>query len=318
MSRKSTSPLRYAGGKARAIKIITPHIPSNVKKIVSPFAGGCSLEIHWANNLDVDEVIAYDIFKPLVNFWNVILTKPNELADALTKFEPTKAFFTETREKLKKVWNLEKAEIEIDDPVEQAAIYYYNHQCSYGPMFLGWPSSVYLKKDVYKDIVDRVRNFKCPKLKVKLSSFVDSIPNHQNDFLYLDPPYFEAGKMFKALYPNCNFPIHHKGFPHDKLRDLLYAHKGQFILSYNDCEIIRDWYKNYKHRFPKWHYSYQQGEKRIGKNRIDSINEINIKNNSSKKANSKKDSHEILIINIPSHTVSKLGNVEFISFDYTP
>jgi DNA adenine methylase len=287
MSRESLSPLRYAGGKARAIDIISRHVPSNVKRIVSPFAGGCSLEIYWAKELGfIEEVIAYDIFKPLVNFWNVILTSPTELADELLKYEPTKEFFTETRKKLKKAWNLEKEIIEIDNPIEQAAIYYYNHQCSYGPMFLGWPSSVYLQPDVYDNIVKRVRDFKCPKLKVRFSSFIDSIPLYNNDFLYLDPPYFEEGKMFKALYPNCNFPIHHKGFPHDKLRDLLYAHKGEFVLSYNNCDTIKDWYKNYKSFFPEWHYSYQQGEQRIGKNR-----------KIAKKKDSTKASHEILILN---------------------
>jgi DNA adenine methylase len=292
MSKKSITPLRYAGGKSRAIDIITGYLREDAERkgrIVSPFAGGCSLEIYWADNLRVDEVVAYDIFKPLVNFWNVILTKPNDLADALSQYKPTKEYFTEKREYLKSVWNIEKEEIEIKDEVEQASLYYYNHQCSYGPMFLGWPSSVYLKQCVYDKIIKNVRDFRCPKLKVRFANFLDSIPNHKNDFLYLDPPYYEEGKMFKALYPNCNFPIHHRGFPHEKLRDLLYNHKEKFALSYNSCPTIKEWYAQYKQKFPKWHYSYQQGEKRIGKNRIEA-----------KKEDSKKKSHEILILNVSS------------------
>lgn len=287
MSKVGVSPLRYAGGKARAINKITKHVPGDVERIVSPFAGGCSLEIYWANNLPkVKEVIAYDIFKPLVNFWNIILTRPDDLAKALSQYKPTKEFFTETREKLKAVWDIKAEDIKIDDPLERAAIYYYNHQCSYGPMFLGWPSSVYLKEDVYAEILNRVKNFRCPKLKVLQGNCLATIPAHKKDFLYLDPPYFEEGKMFKALYPNCNFPIHHAGFPHEPLRNLLYEHEGRFVLSYNDCPTIREWYGQYKRHFPKWHYSYQQGEKRIGKNRIEA-----------KKKDSKKDSHEILIVN---------------------
>ncbi len=57
---KSKSILRYAGGKSRAVKIITPMLPKDIGRIVSVFGGGCSLEVHWANNLPVDEVIAYD------------------------------------------------------------------------------------------------------------------------------------------------------------------------------------------------------------------------------------------------------------------
>ena len=61
----------------------------------------------------------------------------------------------------------------------------------------------------------------------------------------------------------------------------LSRHKGPFILSYNNCETIRDWYSEYEIVYPEWHYSYALGEKRIGKNKV---------NNDPKK------SHEILII----------------------
>ena len=45
-----------------------------------------SLEIAWANNFDeVEEVVACDIFHPLTNFWNHILSDPNTLADELEK-----------------------------------------------------------------------------------------------------------------------------------------------------------------------------------------------------------------------------------------
>ena len=283
----SKTPLRYAGGKTRAIKIITPHIPKDVQRIVSPFAGGCSLEINWAQTMPVDEVIAYDIFDVLVNFWNVILKDPDRLADALSQFKANKTAYTEQRLRLKAWWD---DELEIKDKVELAALYYYNHQLSYGPMFLGWQSSVYLKEDVYAGIIEKVRNFRCPKLKVKLGTFDKSIPKHQGEFLYLDPPYYTAeeggNKMFKPIYPNSNFAIHHKGFDHSKLHDLLMAHEGQYVLSYNDCPTIRKWYAKDKQLFPKWLYSFQQGETRIGKNRI----EAGVKD-------STKDSHEILIVN---------------------
>jgi len=276
--------LRYAGGKSRAIKIITPFIPKDTKRIVSPFAGGCSLEIHWANNLPVDEVIAYDVFDILVNFWNVALKQPDTLADALAEYKPTKDCYYENKEILKQHF-LNKSI--ITDKVKLAASYYYNHQCSYGPMFLGWASSVYLTEKTYNKIIDNVRNFRCPKLQVKLCSFEKSIIQHTNDFIYLDPPYYtgENTKMFKAIYPNSNFPIHHKGFDHTKLSELLHKHNEKFILSYNDCDAVREMYKEYNQTFPKWHYSFQQGESRIGKNRIDAGKE-----------DVKKDSHEILII----------------------
>ena len=35
--------------------------------------------------------------------------------------------------------------------------------------------------------------------------------------------------MFKGVYPMRNIPVHHKDFPHEKLRDMLKKHKGGFI-----------------------------------------------------------------------------------------
>ena len=81
-----------------------------------------------------------------------------------------------------------------------------------------------------------------------------------------------------------NIPVHHDGFDHEALRDMLYNHEGSFVLSYNNCETIREWYKDFHQVFPKWNYSMGTGETRIGKNR----KQMGISN--------QKDSHEILII----------------------
>ena len=112
------------------------------------------------------------------------------------------------------------------------------------------------------------------------------IPNFPNDLMYLDPPYYTEkdsdNKMFRPLYPNNNWPVHHSDFDHELLRDLLHSHKGSFILSYNNCETIRDFYSDFDFYYPTWQYSLGQGETRIGKNRVDG--EII------------KESHEILIV----------------------
>ena len=54
------------------------------------------------------------------------------------------------------------------------------------------------------------------------------------------PVFLEDGDTFVGMYPHRNFPIHHNGFRHDLLRDLLLNHDAGFILSYNDCATIRE------------------------------------------------------------------------------
>src|SRR3989338_7033659 len=279
-------PLRYAGGKSLAVGLILERLPNKVKKVVSPFFGGGSVEIAIANELGVP-VLGYDVFDILTNYWEVQLSNPEALYNRLKKFEPTPEEYKRVKEVLKKHWKGEKKLNKID----LAAHYYFNHNTSYGPHFLGWPSSVYLQKERYQKMIEKVRNFHAPKLRVECASFEEIMEKHRNDFLYLDPPYYLDGdsKTFVGMYPHRNFPIHHKGFRHDLLHKLLLKHKGGFILSYNDCTDIRKkFYKGFSMISPAWQYTFSQGDTRIGENRR--------KNNN---GNYIKKSHELLIWKMP-------------------
>jgi DNA adenine methylase len=128
-----------------------------------------------------------------------------------------------------------------------------------------------MNKEKWKKTVQKVREFSCPNLNVLHQSFEKTIKDNPNSFLYLDPPYYikkEAdNKMLGGIYPMKNIPVHHDEFGHELLRDLLLNHKGDFVLSYNNCETIREYYSDFDFFFPKWHYSMDIGETRIGKNR---------------------------------------------------
>jgi len=291
------TPIRYAGGKSRAIKIISQYF-DNETKIVSPFMGGGSLEVNWASK--GIEVIGYDLFDALVNFWNVLLTNNSELVSKLKTISPTPDEYNRIKEILMKWENTQdmlkewktnhykRDEVITLNDVTAAAYYYFNHNTSYGPGYLGWGSSVYLKQNKWDTMIKNIEKFIVPTLSVRQGSFENVLPNHTEDTLYLDPPYYlekdKDNKMFTGIYPMRNIPIHHDGFNHEVLRDLLLNHKGKFVLSYNNCETIREYYKDFEQVFPTWNYSMGNGETRVGKNR----EEAGITNS--------KDSHEILII----------------------
>lgn len=302
------SPLRYAGGKSKAIGLILENLPSlKEKKIISPFFGGGSFELVLSKELGF-EVIGYDIFEFLTDFWNELINNNDKLVNELKKLIPDKENYTRNRHILLNYWDKvkpkdlnyntknklelteEEKQIMDNDKTIQSAYYYYNMQLSYGPMFLGWASSIYLKNDKYNNIIKKIKGIDLGNLQVNCDIFENVIKRHNDEFLYLDPPYYldEDSKMFKGMYPNCNFPIHHKNFNHKLMRDLLKNHKGGFIITYNNCSTIREWYKEFKQVFPQWQYTYGQGEVRIGKNR---------KNN---KQDNIKESHEIFIICEPN------------------
>ena len=274
------SPLRYAGGKSLAVGQIVELLPQGLKKLVSPFIGGGSVEIACANELNI-EVTAYDLFDILCTYWQVLLKNPEALYYRLSKFTPNRQTFKEVKTRLKLHWD----EIEKLKKRDLAAYYYFNSNTSYGPHFLGWPSDVYLNAERYQKVLKKVRRFRAPNLSVHCSDFEAAIKNHKLNFLYCDPPYYlDDGKIFTGMYPHRNFPIHHEGFRHDILRDLLLSHKGGFVLSYNDCDVIRDWYSDCDMITPKWQYTFGQGDTRIGANRTDLNGGSHIKQ-----------SHELLI-----------------------
>lgn len=280
-NRYLASPLRYAGGKSLAVGYVLELLPDDVDRLVSPFMGGGSVEIACAKELGF-EVIGYDIFDILCTYWQVQIADPIGLASRLADFTPDRITFAAVKERLQLHW-------ENVDPLASdelvAAHYYFNSNTSYGPHFLGWPSDVYLDPLRYRKTIDKVRRFDAGNLTVECGDFKLTIPQHPDDFLYCDPPYYlEDGKTFTGMYPHRNFPIHHKGFEHETLRDLLLDHRGGFVLSYNDCDVIRDWYSDCEFAYPEWQYTFGQGDTRIGANRANNNGGSHIKK-----------SHELLI-----------------------
>lgn len=275
------APIRYAGGKSLAVGHILERLPDDITGMVSPFLGGGSFEVACARELGI-RVTAYDVFDILVNFWQVLLGNPVQLYESLQELSPTQETYREVKQQLKAHWN---GEISLP-PHELAVHYYFNHNLSYGPGFLGWMSKIYEDSGRYESLLRRLRFFSAPSMGVNCLSFAESIPLHNSEFLYCDPPYYLGGDslMFRGIYPQRNFPIHHKGFDHELLRDLLREHRGGFILSYNDCPTIREWYADFEIVDVQWQYTMGQGETRIGANRsADGRGHV-------------KKSHEILIV----------------------
>jgi DNA adenine methylase len=258
------SPLRYAGGKSWAVGYVLENLPDDIPRLVSPFFGGGSIEISVAKELGI-EVLGFEIFDILVNYWKIQIERPIDLYKELLKLKPNNETYKWVKEKLREHW---EGKIKLPS-LKLAAYYYFNHNLSYGPGFLGWMSSVYANEATYNRLLKRVREFNVKNLSVECASFEEVIPRYQYDFLYCDPPYYlgEDSTLFRGLYPQRNFPIHHNNFNHHLLRELLLNHKGGFILSYNDSPTIKEWYKDFEIIELPIHYTMGQGETRIGYNR---------------------------------------------------
>jgi DNA adenine methylase len=285
-SRVSLSPLRYAGGKSLGIGELLELYPPNEDIVVSPFFGGGSFEIVLSKLFDV-KVYGYDIFDILVKYWKIQISNPILLYNELTKLIPDKENFDKNKDILlyyfmemyksklnynptyKTILTNEEKNLLFNNDLLIATYYFYNHCLSYGPMFLGCPSGVYLTNQRYNTSISKVKNFDDKNLEVNNLSFDKVLEKYNDVYLFLDPPYYLGGdsKVDKGIYPNSSFPIFHNNFDHKLLCEMLNEHKGKFMMTYNNCEEIRKLYKDYKQLFPTWQYSFGIGETRIGDKR---------------------------------------------------
>ncbi|MCM8801658.1 MAG: DNA adenine methylase, partial [Candidatus Omnitrophica bacterium] len=144
------SPLRYAGGKSWAVGFVVEHLPENIKRLISPFFGGGSIEIALAKELGI-EVIGFELFDILVNYWKVQIERPLDLYRELLKLKPNRITYNLIKQELKRYW---QGEIKLSS-LKLAAYYYFNHNLSYGPGFLGWMSSVYANEKMYHRLLER-------------------------------------------------------------------------------------------------------------------------------------------------------------------
>lgn len=236
------SPLRYPGGKSRAVKAIYSLIPTHETKLCSPFLGGGSIELACTTKM---QVYGADIFEPLTAFWRVLLEEPERLANRVEQYysdltsqdsELTRTMF----------YNLQKRFIHLSNRVERAAAFFVLNRSSFsgttlsGGMSPGHPRFT-------PSAIERLRSFKADNFQVEHADYRDVIPQHDDAFLYLDPPYMN-GQALYGVKGNT-----HKTFDHLALAELLQK-RDRWLMSYNDCPEVRELYKDNSKVSIEWIY----------------------------------------------------------------
>jgi DNA adenine methylase len=261
---KNVSPLRYPGGKTRAIKYLKEYIPKDCTEFYSVFCGGMSLELDISCNSNIEKVVVNDKFDILINFWKVaknsnesLITKVNEIKSFFSK-----EFFMSFKKKLGN--SIEKetlVEREVDLSVERAAMYFAINRSSFsGATFSGGFSKESMEKRFTKSSIERLSKVDLKKFEfhsMDFSEFLDTIPETRNCFIYLDPPYYIENSN---LYGN-NGDLH-ENFDHVGLFYAISKKKNVlWMMSYNDSDFIRDLYKDYTIKELNWSYSMNKSKK---------------------------------------------------------
>jgi DNA adenine methylase len=242
------SPLRYPGGKTRACKIIDNILLeyfdiTNFDTIISPFFGGGSFEFYLQNKYGF-KLIVNDKFIPLYNFWKQVKINKSILCDELRKIKSvSKEQFIEYRNT---IMNLN------DDILQQSIQYFIINRCSFsGSTLSGGFSQEASNKRFTLSSINKIEELNFTNIEIYNYDFYEFINNFNinNSLMFLDPPYYLENKS--KLYGN-NGDLH-QDFNHDLLYDLLNTKKN-WIITYNNCEYIRNLYKDFIIIDVNWSY----------------------------------------------------------------
>ena len=236
------SPLRYPGGKSRGVKEIIKYFPAEVDRVCSPFMGGGSIELELVSR--GVKVFGYDIFEPLVDFWQVLLKNPDKLAARVRKFYPL------TRSKF---YDLQKTFSNITTAEERAAVFFVLNRASFSGATLSGGMSPQHPRFT-PTAIDYLSRFKTDNLQVEKADFETSLGKHKDDFLYLDPPYLIESKLYGVKGDT------HRDFDHEGLATILTKRMG-WILSYNDCPQVRKLYDGFSMVVLHWAYGMNADKK---------------------------------------------------------
>jgi DNA adenine methylase len=246
------SPLRYPGGKTRACKIIEDVILQHFDMrhfdtVVSPFFGGGSFEFYLQNKYAV-KLIVNDKFTPLYNFWKQVKLNKNILCEELRKIKSvSKEQFTAYRNTIMGLNN---------DVLKQSIQYFIINRCSFsGSTLSGGFSEEASKKRFTPSSINRIESLDFTNIELynnDFHDFINSLTTTKTDnkiLLFLDPPYYLESKS--KLYGN-NGDMH-ETFDHKLLFDVLNTKKN-WVVTYNNCDYIRNLYKDYIILDVNWSY----------------------------------------------------------------
>jgi len=238
------TPLRYPGGKSRAVKKMDQYFPDlrNYVEFREPFLGGGSVALHISKKYPHLKITVNDLYEPLVNFWSNLQMFGEEIKDQLLDYKFThndpdsaRELFNNSKDILGKT---------SESSIDRAVAFYIVNKCS----FSGLTESSSFSPQASRS------NFSVRGIE-KLPGYSEIISNwningysyeylmehdmHDGIFMYLDPPYDIKDNLYGKKGSM------HKNFDHDKFAQDCDAHDIPMMVSYNSDQLVKDRFKGW-------------------------------------------------------------------------
>ena len=234
---KYTTPLRYHGGKSRAIKFLSQHLPK-IESYREPFLGGGSMALYVTKTYPNTDVWVNDLYYPLYAFWVTLRDHGQQLCDDLRElktelgesYDAHRMAFDDAKDKLN------------NDIYESGFNFYVANKCSFSGLTA---NSSFSKQASRANFTFRGID-KLPALSELIQGWritnqsYEELLYGRNAFVFLDPPY----AIKDNLYGNKGDM--HKSFDHEWFAAQACASDNKCMITYNSELFIKD-------RFPDWY-----------------------------------------------------------------
>jgi len=261
------SPLRYPGGKSRALKQIIPHIP-DFREYREPFLGGGSVFVRL-RQLFPDSIFKInDLYPELYFFWSKMQSEPKAVIFLVRKW---KSNYKEGKELYRFLIN----NLKEFNPLEKAAAFFILNRLTFsGTSESGGFSNQAFEKRFTESSIVRAENLSTiltDNVQITNQDFSE-IVNEKGEgvFIFLDPPYYSASKA--GLYGKNGSM--HKGFKHERFAETMKNCSHKWLITYDNSDYIRELFA-YAHIYT-WELTY--GMRNVGDTGNQKAKEIFISN----------------------------------------
>ncbi len=236
------TPLRYPGGKSRAVVKLLQYLPdlTQVKEFREPFIGGGSVAIEITKRYPNIEIWVNDLYEPLYNFWCELRDNGQDLEDAIL----SKKNHYPDRETARKLFNDSKEHINDKEKsnFERAVAFYIVNKCSFSGLTESSSFSPQASESNFSFRgIERLSEYSelIEGWTITNLSYERMLCDDKNVFTYMDPPYDIKDNLYGQK------GAMHKSFDHDEFAYWCDRYTSRMLISYNSSQLVKD-------RFHEW------------------------------------------------------------------
>ncbi|WP_375503718.1 DNA adenine methylase [uncultured Nostoc sp.] len=229
------SPLRYPGGKSKAIIQIVEYLPESFSEFREPFVGGGSVFIYLRQQFPHIKIWINDLNRELFLFWKFAQSDIGQLVKEIrhikVKYTDGKLLFTE----------LTSVNVNNLSDLERAVRFFVLNRITFSGTVEsgGFSEQAFHKRFTDSSIerLEKLENILSKNVQITNLDYSHLLKSEgKNVFLFLDPPYFSATKS--KLYGKDGDL--HTSFEHQRFANLLQQCHYRWLITYDDSLHIRE------------------------------------------------------------------------------